>query len=240
MHFKSEKGNALFLILLAVVLFAALSYAVTSSMRGGGKDMSDEAAEIAASRLLDYSAHLRMTIQRMTVSQYLNPEDIDFYKANVMKKFDESTYVIDNSNCTTTSCEIFSPNGGGFSYQNFEDIANPSPAGWQPTYTKPGHWYPIISNVVNIGSSKNDIMFLIIGLDVNVCKALNRKVGLPQNPAYSIASENFTQFNGNVPTKIDIANPWTFGDDFPDLKGAHDFCTIFSDYGTFYSILITR
>ncbi|MDQ7018846.1 MAG: hypothetical protein Q9M33_06750 [Robiginitomaculum sp.] len=240
MYFKDEKGNALFLILIAVVLFAALSYAVTSSMRGGGKDMSEEAAELAASRLLDYSAHLRMTIQRMMVSQYLNPEDIDFYVPNVMKLYGGGNYIRNNTNCTTTACEVFSPDGGGFSYQHFEDLANPSPTGWQSNWEKPGHWSPLVANVVNISSSKNDIVIRIVALNIDVCKALNRKVGLPEIPNADFAGESFISVAGDVTTKIDTANPYTFGDDFPDLAGAHDFCTIAGDYGHFYSVIIAR
>lgn len=65
---RSQRGNILFLILLAVILFAALSYAVTSSMRGGGNNAAKESAQTEASHILNYFTQIDTAVQRMMMT----------------------------------------------------------------------------------------------------------------------------------------------------------------------------
>lgn len=60
----SAKGNALFLILIAVALFAALSYALTQSGRGGG-GIDREQAEIKAAEIVQYVGSIRHAATRL-------------------------------------------------------------------------------------------------------------------------------------------------------------------------------
>lgn len=64
---KNEEGNALFLILIAVTLFAALSYAVTQSGRGSGKGASDDANLISSSQITQYPAAIRSGVDRLMI-----------------------------------------------------------------------------------------------------------------------------------------------------------------------------
>jgi len=63
-----KAGNVLFLILIAVALFAALSYAVTSSSRSGTGGVGEDKAKLAASTLLQYAAGVEQKLLRMTIT----------------------------------------------------------------------------------------------------------------------------------------------------------------------------
>lgn len=74
--FQHERGNVLFLILIAVFLFAALSYTITQSGRGG-VTIDLETDRIYSSRIIQYSAMIRSIVTRMVLSGTL-ADTVDF------------------------------------------------------------------------------------------------------------------------------------------------------------------
>lgn len=104
-----QNGNILFLILLAVVLFAALAYAVTSSMRGGGKNASSETVQANAAAIMQYASLMNNTITRLRLSNDCKDEQISFYNPIA------SGYAEAHSPASK-KCHVFDPSGGGLTW----------------------------------------------------------------------------------------------------------------------------
>lgn len=100
---NNASGNALFLILIAVALFAALSYAVTNSGRGGG-GVDKERLMLDASQMVQYAGTVRNAVQRMVLFG-VDPADLNFFY---------------NSNDETA---VFFPSGGAIT--KLDAPANP-------------------------------------------------------------------------------------------------------------------
>jgi hypothetical protein len=97
-----ERGNALFLILIAVILFGALSYAISRSNLGG-TEATREVNQIGTSVIEQYVASIGAGVTRMTL-----------YGADVT----EILFNPPGSFSGTTAREIFHADGGGVSWQN--------------------------------------------------------------------------------------------------------------------------
>lgn len=114
---RTQRGNILFLILLAVVLFAALSYAVTSSMRGGGKDGGSESANLKAAQIIQYATLIEASWQRLRL-RGCGIDQISFEHPDATA----AGLLYANSRAPSNkSCHMFDPAGGGVTYQSFED-----------------------------------------------------------------------------------------------------------------------
>ena len=161
---NTESGNVLFLILVAVVLFAALSYAVTSSTRTTDDTGGSQTDRINAAALVQYPAGIRASIMRMVVDGAATNE-LEF---NTPADFND---------LTDERIAVFHPAGGNATYQ----IA--APDALAPGST--GAWsFNMEFEIDNIGSEiandigGNDVVAFLPGIREGICRHINREVGL--------------------------------------------------------------
>lgn len=177
---SSQRGNILFLILLAVVLFAALSYAVTSSMRGGGKDGSGEKADLLASQIFQYGALIGSSMQRLQLVGDYKMVSLTDDPANM------SGTVYWGNNVTTTgkTVGLFNATDGAMaSLPGLPDAAFNDPAGNDSaTMLMIRRFLDIDGN--NVGSAAPDVVLVIDGLKRPVCEAINKALNL-NNVSYT-------------------------------------------------------
>lgn len=217
-YFRTQKGNVLFMILLAVALFAALSYAVTNSTRSAGGDISKEQLELHVGNILQYSNSVENAIMRMRLRNNCDDSQISFENTTV------SGY--SNSNAPADKrCHVFDDNGGGAVFvKNNPDYIDASYAGNGATLTVS----PVYINVWAVGKDSgatniglptfcssppycSDFLMVIPAIKKEMCLAINRKLGIstvssdapPQRWGCGLTGK---EWNGTNPTGC----KWTF------------------------------
>lgn len=186
----SEKGNVLFLILIAVALFAALSYAVTQSTRSGGGDASKETNLVNAAGITQYPASVKTAITRMVVSSSIDPDSLLFNPPSTFSAF-TTTYPATNG--------VFHPTGGGATYTD-------APASVMENNAA-GTWHFNGANrVTNIGTTDAslstadaDVIAFLSGVKKSVCDSIHKKLG--------IATTYATISPINITSDMTVANP---------------------------------
>ena len=195
---KQQSGNVLFLILISVALFAALSYAVTSSTRSGGGNASKEKAQAGAASLLQFATLLENTVQRLRVSNDCKEDQLDFTNA-VYKRYDDAGTNSANSNAPADRrCHVFDPAGGNISPLVAPPSAISASAAPSPTNWREGHGGAAVYQVKDVGTtgaagtvSANDLVFHFTRINLETCIALNELLGVanpggaPPNPVFN-------------------------------------------------------
>ncbi len=176
----NEQGNVLFLILIAVALFAVLSYAVTSSTNVGSSDISKDKARANASQIIQYGSSIRNTISRLKISNGCTDTNLDFY--NELYKNIAGAYLtyINSSTPADGNCKVFSSSGGNLNpiipLPEALDFVTPLPT----TSARQGHGAFRVGQIPNIGTdgiagtaSANDLLLIVLILNKPTCMAIN-------------------------------------------------------------------
>lgn len=168
---RDSSGNILFIILIAVALFAALIYAVSKTTQGTGDGGAREASLTDSAVVQQYAATLRGATSRMMVHG-IHLDQLEFNPPS------------DFGNLTSVDNGVFSYDGGTVIYQGApRGIIDP--AGGNLT----GEWvFTLNFEVENVGTSSpgsldgNDLMAFLVGVKQSVCEIINSKLGVVISP----------------------------------------------------------
>jgi hypothetical protein len=196
MNIKSQAGSALFIILIAVMIFAALSYTVAQMLRGGSPSMiTEEKSRLFAGEILNAARGMRQAVQNIKISNGCADMDISF----------ENPIIAGYTHIPVApvKCRIFDGSGGGLNYaapsDEWLDMALAGPPALR------GQWYfPADICVPGTGSAPtgcnsdnvdNEALIVIMPyVRKEVCIWINKALGIT-NPG------------GSPPTESD--NAWT-------------------------------
>lgn len=161
---QNEQGNALFLILIAVVLFAALSYAITQSNRSSG-NAGRETNTISGTTITQYTSGIRTGITRMLLRGTATSE----------LRFDKPSDATYSSNTTQ---QVFHPDGGGVGYQTTDqNVVNTLIAETTGAPNPNGNWHFLTTKPVkNIATTAGDVVAVLEDVKKGVCEQLNQQI----------------------------------------------------------------
>ncbi len=114
---KNESGNVLFLILIGVVLYAALSFMMTRSDTNNNLDA--QKINATANQLIQYGADVRQGVARVRGQNGCAIEQISFDPAPYDGSYQSGYYNNPNSP-SEKSCHVFHPDGGNVEYKAAE------------------------------------------------------------------------------------------------------------------------
>lgn len=172
---RQESGSALFYILIAIVLFAALSFAVAQMSRGGGEGASREVRRLQAAEILQYARGMQTAVRRMKIDG-MDDAQVSFESAALGAGYNYAS--------CGDACKMFASSGGGMTYS--EPAAEWLDQG-QSAGTNFGNWVFMGSNAVTGvgtdggGADSSELLMVLPWVEESLCTEINDMLGI-DNP----------------------------------------------------------
>ena len=221
---KSEAGNILFFILIAVVLLGLLTMVLSRSGTSVNQTGSVEKTIIDNSQIQRYARALESAVDQLR-SRGCSEGDISFENPEVAGY--ENT-----NNPSDESCFVFSEQGAGLTWREVgaADIAiNPG------TNSGVIRGYAISGVETDAGAAGVDILYLA-GISADQCTAVNNSFGISGSVATTVAAWT-TPFLGSFTAVTTLGT----GGEADGIEGKSSGCiTMNDDTSVFYHVLMAR
>jgi hypothetical protein len=233
---QNKKGNILFLILIAVALFAALSYAVTNTSRSNSQNISEDKAKILAADIIQYAAQVEQGISRLRVINNVSEHGLDL----VAPSYSTST---NNGTCTTDACKLFNVVGGNISPrllpQDAWDMSNTNmTTNWQ------GRMEFRVLRIQDVGiHDEAELTMIYRGINDETCAAINERLNIANDSDGTPPTDStntYELYSGTLTSFPVPAAGITFGDQAAQFIGQRTFCTDNGAANHFVHVLIAR
>ncbi len=225
-----ESGNVIFIILIAIALLAALTFAVSQGNRGSSVKVGKDRAKLFASDIVEYSesvatavAQLRLRGCTETQISFEDPQNIGYTNGNAPANF---------------MCHIFHPDGGGVNWrpppQDAKDSSFNGKIEWLITAD---------TRIQNIGTNNTnntstELMITVQNLSDTVCEELNKNTNIQSTAIPADDEFGVTKFTGSYGYNASLL----IGETDASLRGKKAGCSydVASDANVFYRVLIAR
>lgn len=239
-------GSVFFIILLAIGMFAALSYAVLNGSRTSTSGMSAESAKIAAQEIIAYGDTVARSVQMLRLKGCAT-EEISFAgNKSTSRRKNGSNFNYTNSNSSADyACYVFRLEGGKVNPTTLNSGYIDSSLIANATWMDSNSWRVIAARVYPTwtdptGPESTDLVMTLGRLTPEVCMKINDILGVtnpggaPPVDSYSCDTQIYT---GTFPACADPIG------DIPELEGKTAFCSGSSNNGLmyhFFRVLVTR
>ena len=218
---KNERGNVLIYVLIAIALFAALSFTLgRQTDTGEAGTISDDKLTLYATQMIDYAAQVKSVIDQMEF-QGIRYDDMDFTLSTDAD--------FENQTTTRNIYKVYHPAGGGL-------IDKPIPEDVLQAVSSGAKWHlGRFNNVEWTPTTDQEIILTAHQISEPLCKKLNTII--TGSDAIPQLSGNIGTFFVDTSTNEDLENS--------DCNACIDKLSLCVENGTgdaysFYNIIVAR
>lgn len=170
----TQSGSIFFWIFFMVIMFAALSFALTQGFRSGSATVDKENEKLRAQEIVEYFNQVKLHFNSLVISG-CRPEQISF-NSNLYVRYN-GTAINAAPPASPANCAMFD-NSGGITALSFNKYGSDDYSG-TGTNPLPGSLNVRYADVENLGTGEHDLIMALTGMDLKVCVAILNYVASP-------------------------------------------------------------